>query len=82
MRFLTWIVIGLVAGWIARLIMGGRGPEGLVVTMVIGIVGAFIGGYIGAFLGVGAVTGFNVASIVLATMGAVLLLMLFQALRR
>ncbi len=82
MRFLTWIVIGFIAGWIARIIMGGKGPEGLIVTGVIGIVGALIGGYIGSLLGLGEVTGFNVASLVLATMGAVLLLMLFQALRR
>ena len=74
--------MGLIVGLIAKFIMPGKDPGGFIVTIVIGIAGAFIGGFIGSFLGLGAVTGFNVGSILLATGGAVLLLILLRALKR
>ena len=76
---LVFIVVGLVAGLLARLVMPGRDPGGLVVTTLIGIAGAFIGGLILQFLGSAAgVTGINIWSILVATLGAVILLAIYR----
>jgi uncharacterized membrane protein YeaQ/YmgE (transglycosylase-associated protein family) len=56
----------------------GEDPGGIIITILIGIAGAFAGGFIGSFLGLGAVTGFNVGSFLLAIAGAVLLLILYR----
>jgi uncharacterized membrane protein YeaQ/YmgE (transglycosylase-associated protein family) len=78
MGILSWVVLGLVAGLLARLLMPGKGPAGLIVTMLLGIAGALVGGYIGShFLGMGDVTGFDVRSLLLAVGGAALLLLLY-----
>jgi uncharacterized membrane protein YeaQ/YmgE (transglycosylase-associated protein family) len=82
MGILSWIVMGLIVGWLAKAIMPGRDPGGLIVTMLIGIAGAFIGGFIGSFLGFGPVTGFNLGSIVIATGGAVLLLFVYRKMKK
>lgn len=74
MGILTWIVVGFVAGGIAKLIMPGKDPGGCVITMLIGIAGAILGGFIGTALGWGSVTGFDVGSLLLAIGGALLLL--------
>jgi uncharacterized membrane protein YeaQ/YmgE (transglycosylase-associated protein family) len=75
MGILSWIILGLLVGAFAKWIMPGPDPGGWFVTMLIGIAGAFVGGFIGSFLGFGNVTGFNLGSLVLATGGAVLLLL-------
>jgi uncharacterized membrane protein YeaQ/YmgE (transglycosylase-associated protein family) len=73
MGILTWIVLGLVAGWLAGQFM--RGGYGLVGDIVLGIVGAIIGGYVGGLiLGQDLVTGFNLESVVVAFLGAVALI--------
>jgi uncharacterized membrane protein YeaQ/YmgE (transglycosylase-associated protein family) len=82
MGILSWIVMGLIVGVLAKFIMPGKDPGGFIVTILIGIVGAFVGGYIGSFLGLGAVTGFNLSSILLATGGAVLLLAGYRFLKK
>lgn len=82
MGILSWIVMGLIVGALAKFIMPGRDPGGIIVTILIGIVGAFLGGYIGSTLGLGAVTGFNLASILLATGGAILLLILYRFIKK
>ncbi len=74
MGILSWIVMGLIVGALAKFIMPGKDPGGLVITMLLGIGGAFVGGFIGSALGLGDFTGFNLGSIVLATGGALLLL--------
>lgn len=79
---LSWIVMGLIVGVLAKFIMPGRDPGGLVITVALGIGGAFVGGYIGSFLGIGTVSGFNVPSIFIATLGAIVLLALYRALKR
>jgi len=79
---LTSIILGLLVGALAKWIMPGRNPGGLFVTMVLGVAGAMIGGFIGTQLGVGDVTGFNLISIVLATLGAIILLIIFRVLTR
>ena len=73
MGILTWIVLGLVAGWLAAQFM--RGGYGLVGDIVLGIVGAIVGGYVGGLLlGRDLVTGFNLESVIVAFVGAVALI--------
>lgn len=73
---LGWIVIGLIAGALAKFIMPGRDPGGIIVTIILGIVGAVIGGFIAQAIGLG--TGGNIWNLVLATLGAILLLWLYR----
>ncbi len=81
MGILSWILFGLVVGALARVFTPTKGVGGIIATIVIGIVGAVVGGFIGTQLGIGAVTGFDLISLVLATVGAVLLLLLFHFIR-
>jgi uncharacterized membrane protein YeaQ/YmgE (transglycosylase-associated protein family) len=82
MGILSWILLGLVAGALAKFIMPGNDPGGIIVTIVIGIVGAVIGGFIGTQLGFGDVSGFNLHSLLVAVLGAVILLVGFRLIRR
>ncbi|KUJ83948.1 GlsB/YeaQ/YmgE family stress response membrane protein [Microbulbifer flavimaris] len=83
MGIFSWIILGLIAGALAKWIMPGPDPGGWVVTIVIGIVGAFIGGWLGSLVGIGGpVTGFGFGDIVTATIGALIFLFVFRALRR
>ena len=86
MGIVAWLIFGLIAGAIAQLLVpgedpGGGGLLGILVTIVIGIVGAFIGGWIGVQFGWGSVSTFDIRSLVLAILGAVLLLVLLRAVR-
>ena len=81
MGILSWLLLGLLAGAIARWIMPAKGPRGILLTAAIGVAGAFIGGLIGTGLGLGSVSGFNLTSVVLATVGAAVLLLVYHALR-
>jgi uncharacterized membrane protein YeaQ/YmgE (transglycosylase-associated protein family) len=79
MGILSWIIVGLVAGALAKLIMPGRDPGGILVTMLIGIVGAIIGGFVvGLFVGGDLITGINFTTIIVATLGAIILLALYR----
>lgn len=82
MGILTWIVLGLVAGVIAKLITPGRDPGGIIVTIVLGIVGALVGGFISSRIGYGTVTGFDLRSVVIAVLGSIILLILYRVLKR
>ena len=82
MGILSWIVMGLIVGVLAKFIMPGKDPGGIIVTILLGIAGAIVGGYIGSQLGLGAVTGFNIASLLLAIGGAVLLLIVYRMLKK
>ncbi len=78
MSIIAWIVLGLLAGWIAGLIMRGGG-YGIVGDIVVGIVGALIGGWLGsALLGL-TVTGLNLTSLILAIVGAIILIAILRA---
>ncbi|TAL12191.1 MAG: GlsB/YeaQ/YmgE family stress response membrane protein [Chloroflexota bacterium] len=71
MGFIAWIVVGAIAGFLANQFMGSR--EGLLMMVVLGIVGGLVGGYIAtSVLKVGSVDGINIESIVIATLGAIL----------
>ena len=74
MGILSWVVLGLIVGALAKFIMPGDDPGGIFVTCGIGIAGAFVGGFLSSSLGLGTVTGFNLGSVAVATAGALLLL--------
>jgi uncharacterized membrane protein YeaQ/YmgE (transglycosylase-associated protein family) len=79
MSIIAWIVVGLIAGWLAKLIVPGREPGGFLATLAIGVVGAILGGWIwNAFGGEGA-TGINIGSILVALVGSIILLLLYHA---
>jgi uncharacterized membrane protein YeaQ/YmgE (transglycosylase-associated protein family) len=80
MGILGWVLFGLVVGIVAKLLMPGRDPGGLIITTLLGIIGAVIGGFLGRSLGLygpGEPAGF-----LMATLGAVVLLLLYRMLRR
>ena len=81
MGFITWIVLGLLVGILAKWIMPGRDGGGFFMTVLLGIIGAMVGGYVGTLLGLGSVTGFNLSSIAIATMGALIVLFVFNKVR-
>ena len=74
MGIISWIVFGLIAGVIAKLLMPGKDSGGMFVTILIGIAGAMVGGLISTYFGYGEVTGFNLPSFGIAVGGAFLLL--------
>lgn len=79
MGWLAWIVLGLIAGALAKWLMPGKDGGGWFITMVLGIAGAFVGGYLGTMLGVGGgADGVNIGSIITATIGAVILLVIYR----
>ena len=80
MGLLAWLVLGLIAGVLANFLVGGGG--GLIFDIVLGIVGAFVGGFLASALGVGDVSGLNVESIVIATIGAILVIFVVRAVTR
>ena len=82
MSWIIWIVLGLVAGILAKLIMPGRDPGGFIVTIILGIVGALVGGFISTRLGFGDVTGFNLPSIIIAVLGSIVLLIIYRMVKR
>ena len=79
MGILAWIILGLIAGAIAKAIMPGRDPGGFIVTALIGIVGAVIGGFLGNMIfGIGGVSGVDIRSILISVVGALLLLWIYR----
>ena len=81
MGILSWIVLGAIAGWIASLFVNKTG-EGLFRDIILGIVGGIVGGWIFAAIGSTGVTGFNLWSLFVAVVGAVVVLVLYHAIRR
>ena len=78
MGIIAWIVVGLIAGVLAKLIMPGDDPGGFIVTILLGIVGAFVGGFVVNLFGGAGVSGFNLWSIIGATLGAIILLAIYR----
>ena len=78
MGILSWIIFGLIAGIIAKWIMPGKEKVGIIVTIILGIVGAVVGGYISTFFGFGKVDGFNFGSFVVAVIGAIVVLYIYN----
>jgi uncharacterized membrane protein YeaQ/YmgE (transglycosylase-associated protein family) len=83
MNFISWILLGLIAGIFAKWIMPGKDEGGVIITILLGVAGAFVGGYLGSFLGLGTVGGLGITSILTATAGALLLLLfLYRQLKK
>jgi uncharacterized membrane protein YeaQ/YmgE (transglycosylase-associated protein family) len=82
MNWLLWIVFGAVAGWIASLVVGKAGSQGPLMNIVVGIVGALLGGWLFNQFGAGGVTGFNLPSLLVAVVGAIVLLLLVRLFSR
>ena len=78
MGTISWLLVGLIAGVLAKLVMPGEDPGGFLATIFIGMLGALVGGLIVGLFGGTGVTGVNVWSILVATLGAIVLLALFR----
>jgi uncharacterized membrane protein YeaQ/YmgE (transglycosylase-associated protein family) len=78
MGILSWIVVGVIAGLLAKLVLPGDDPGGLIVTTLLGMAGALVGGFLIGVLGGAGATGFNVWSVLVATLGAVILLAVYR----
>ena len=81
MSIISWIVLGLIAGFIASKLVNKTG-EGLVLDIVLGIVGAVIGGWLFSLFGMHRVTGVNIYSLIVAIVGAIVFLVVYHAIRR
>ncbi len=77
MGIITWIIIGLIAGALAKLIMPGDDPGGIIVTIIIGMVGSLLGGFLASLVGLGG--GGLIWSIIVAVIGAIILLAIYRA---
>lgn len=80
MSFIAWIVLGLIAGFIGSKIINKRG-EGLILDILLGIIGAVVGGWVFHFFGMSGVTGINIYSLIVAVIGAVVVLVIYHAIR-
>lgn len=78
MGIISWVILGLIAGALAKWLMPGKDGGGLFLTMLLGIAGAMVGGYIGNFLGIGNAGGLSFSNILSATAGAFLLLFAYR----
>jgi uncharacterized membrane protein YeaQ/YmgE (transglycosylase-associated protein family) len=82
-NIIVWLIVGAIAGWLASLVMKTNSQQGLLQDIIIGIVGAFLGGFILNALGIGGgVSGLNIASVLTAFFGAVILLAIIRAVQR
>ncbi len=82
MGLISWIVVGLIAGLLARWITPGPDPGGIIVTVLVGMAGASVGGFVVRILGGAGATGLNIWSILVATLGALILLFLYNLVAR
>jgi uncharacterized membrane protein YeaQ/YmgE (transglycosylase-associated protein family) len=82
MNIILWLLLGLIAGWLASVIMKTDRSQGTMMDIIFGIVGALVGGFVMNFLGQPGVTGFNIYSLIVATVGAVILIVVGRALSR
>lgn len=82
MGILSWLILGLVVGIIAKFLMPGKDPGGFVITIILGIAGAFVGGFIGSRIGFGTVSGFDLRSLMIAVGGAILLLVIYRIFKK
>lgn len=77
MSYLSWLILGLIAGFIGSKIVNKTG-SGMIMDIVLGVIGAVVGGYIGTLLGLGGVSGLNIPSLFLAIVGAVVVLLVYR----
>ena len=82
LTMLVWALLGLAIGAIAKWLMPGNDPGGLMVTSLLGIVGALLGGYLAGAVGLATYTGFNASGLAIAVLGSIILLTLYRMTRR
>lgn len=82
MGIVSWIILGLVVGVVAKFLMPGKDPGGIIITILLGIAGAIGGGYISSVFGFGNVTGFDLRSLIIAVCGSLVLLIIYRAIKR
>ena len=81
MGVFSWIILGLIAGMLAKWIIPGKDGGGFIMTALLGIAGAFVGGWVGSILGFGSMGGFSLGSIATATVGAILILFIYRQIK-
>jgi uncharacterized membrane protein YeaQ/YmgE (transglycosylase-associated protein family) len=81
LHFIWWLIIGLVVGALARLLMPGKDPMGLIATMILGIVGSLLGGLISSFIWGTGQAGFQPAGLLLSLLGAIIVLAIWRMIR-
>lgn len=79
MDLIVWLIIGAAAGWLASIIMGTDAEQGSIMNIVLGVIGSIVGGFVMNLFGAPGATGFNIWSLVVATLGAVLLIWVGKA---
>jgi uncharacterized membrane protein YeaQ/YmgE (transglycosylase-associated protein family) len=77
MGILMWAVFGLIAGAVAKFLMPGKAPGGIVATIILGVIGAVVGGFLGTLLGFGDISGFDLRSVALAIGGGIVVLLIY-----
>jgi len=82
MGILSWIILGLVVGVIAKFLMPGKDPGGIFITILLGIAGAIGGGFISSAIGFGEVTGFDLRSLIIAVGGSIILLTIYRVVKK
>jgi uncharacterized membrane protein YeaQ/YmgE (transglycosylase-associated protein family) len=82
MGILSWVILGLIAGVLAKWLMPGKDGGGWLITICLGIAGAFAGGFVGSFLGLGTTGGLSLGSIITATVGAQNLMFLNRKIKK
>lgn len=80
MGIILWVIFGAIAGWLASIIMKTDAQQGAVANILVGIAGALIGGFIFSLFGGGGVSGFNIGSLLVALVGAIVLIAILKAL--
>lgn len=82
MGTLSWLLLGLIAGSLAKFVMPGKDPGGFFVTILIGMAGGVIGGFLGSLIGLGKIESFDLGGIFIATVGAIVLLLVYRLIRK
>ena len=82
MGIISWIILGLIAGALAKQLMPGKDGGGWLITIALGIAGSFVGGFLGSFLGLGSTGDFSIASILTATAGAFVILFIYNKIKQ
>lgn len=79
MDLILWVILGAAAGWLASIIMGTDAQQGAVMNIVLGVIGSLVGGFVMNFFGAPTAGGFNIYSLIVATLGAILLIWVGKA---
>jgi uncharacterized membrane protein YeaQ/YmgE (transglycosylase-associated protein family) len=82
MGILMWVVFGPIAGAVAKFLMPGTAPGGIVATIILGVIGAVVGGFLGTLLGFGDISGFDLRSMALAVGGGIVVLLVYGLLSK